>query len=354
MVSSQKFYKYLHNEHNKDRDKTQCLLTNVNYDESDDTCIYFSRDIGSNSCKEYSYNKSAHDFIYDYLSGDIGHHIYELLIKPKRKFYINFNYIAEDISQLDNSDKLVTNILFNVIHVMTVNWRDFCDSSKPIDHDQDIMICRSEGWVDENVKKSFKYSHHIIFPTICCSSLDESKALFNALTSHMPNNFGSYLDSSVYDKNRNFRVMFSNKSSSPNRTKIPVLEWKVGYYSGSYQIIHNKPEFLVADSLVTFFIRQPYKCKVTPAIKPYKKVCELVLEPTIKPKQDDIPEGYALSEWNETYGCYLLKRIKPSLCPICIDYSDPTRHRLHNNSCGSLRYVNGNYTFTCIRHIQRM
>lgn len=101
------------------------------------------------------------------------------------------------------------------------------------DLNRDILIFTSHG--------ASKRSYHIIIDNYCLKDCNESRKLLSLINLRCPE-AATFIDSKIYNKNRQFRLYGSSKLDSPERVKKLMRDWKykgqnVRYYSDNEETI---------------------------------------------------------------------------------------------------------------------
>lgn len=207
--------------------------------------------------------------------------------------------------------------------------RGVMDMMKPnvLSLEKDVLIYTSHG--------HDKLSYHIIIDHWCHHDHLEAKAFFDKVilyTSYLLNGrYVEFVDNSVYSSNQAFRMLGSHKYDN-NRTKIIQSNF---LYRGDiikhvYDKVYEKKEMqemsLLAKSLITFTA----ECNLLQAFyvqKNYKMLSYDITEQDLKEIEAllHLHFGTLFLIREVSYSRILLKRTKPSMCPIC------KRVHLHEN-----------------------
>jgi len=126
---------------------------------------------------------------------------------------------------------------------------ELTQSIMPVNLERDVVLCTSHG--------VNKFSYHIIINNWHLESNQQCKLLYDKVLTKVPNNMKPYIDSAVYGKKQQFRLLLSQKTGS-GRTKIFNTSW---YYKGQL-IDHIYSEYIddptliplqqISESLVSF------------------------------------------------------------------------------------------------------
>jgi len=97
--------------------------------------------------------------------------------------------------------------------------------------DKDIILFQSHG------DRKVKYSYHIYVDNYFHLNNTEAKIFYNMVFGLIPEQYHQFIDSSVYSKTQQFRLIGSQKEGS-NRPKTPIFEYILNdkdYYYNVYQ-----------------------------------------------------------------------------------------------------------------------
>lgn len=242
----------------------------------------------------------------------------DMKLKDIKDRYYYSNAVVSVAVLVDVGDLLVQTLIRAIMDIMKPNVLSL---------EKDVLIYTSHG--------HDKLSYHIIIDHWCHHDHLESKAFFDKVilyTSYLLNGrYTEFVDNSVYSTNQAFRLLGSHKYDN-NRVKIFQPSY---YYRGELikhvtDIVHEKKEMnemqLLKKSLITFTA----ECNLLQSFyvkKDYKMLSYDITEQDLKEINDMLNDhfGTIFTIREVSYSRILLKRTRPSMCPIC------KRVHLHEN-----------------------
>jgi len=156
-------------------------------------------------------------------------HFFEVIFDSPSRFYLDIDFKREN--KWEYVESAMENFLTQVNNV----WRRCVTGDKPLNTSEDICIFSSHG----KKKDIFKYSFHVIFPTLILQSCEARRVFFKEIYDGVDHLFRDHLDSSVYKSLQQFR-MFDSSKVNDERIKRPMLEWKFGDIAGRFPTLYDK------------------------------------------------------------------------------------------------------------------
>lgn len=258
-------------------------------------------------------------------------------VAQKIRFDIDMKLDRINITETLDSfcDRLLTELIDIVTEVLQTK-------NVTLDVDRDVIMFTSHG--------PTKRSYHIIIDGYCHSNCYDSACFFKEVQSKMSPELLSVVDPNIYHKNHCMRLLFNHKPGEPNRPKIYCNEFKYKDRIVTHVFRHkaNSPEHRVIQIFGASLVSMTAGCNYLPGYE--EKVYD---EPT-PITQKRIME--ALHTWSlfcrtpleklpfKYLGCkkniISLKRLRPSMCPICL--------RVHINRPPYL-YIHENDLYWCCK-----
>ena len=186
-----------------------------------------------------------------------------------------------------------------------------------------------------------KYSCHVVIDGYFHQNGKDAKEFYNLVVSRLDKSFQSYVDSAVYGKNQQFRLLGNNKINKNNVKGVDaVTTWQPSEDCSDENIFQLR---LFEASLVTF----TSGCVALPFSPEVKRVVPSGVDASAY--YSDIMAAFEASEFCHDFtpcGCtnniLSLKRKHKSYCPIC--------DRVHDNENAYIKvYNSGSICYKCRR-----
>ena len=284
--------------------------------------------------------------------------------KPYMDIDIGLEKVPEGRELEEFSQELMEELLDHII----IGFEEI--TGNVINLDTEIMIFTSHS--------SRKRSFHIILCGYCVANNYENAILMQGLMEDFPEVYRPFIDS-LYSGVQQFRLYLSSKAWTnviDFRPKILLEEWTFGEYSSVFRydidttvkdpqkIEILKMNFIFQQSIISF---TDYTKKIAPVLPELSKLNgDYSSSVKLWSDKGDNHEDFIISDEVRIEACkavdpetfevsgisgpiIMLRRLKPSLCPICTPKRKDKRPHENENAFLYVSPMNGNVYFYCWR-----
>jgi hypothetical protein len=269
---------------------------------------------------------------------DKGHHFHEVLdvaIHPYQKMRFDIDIDREQEPEIteDNVVDLITYLIEGLYIYLSAHGCKF--------QERDVLVTTASN------RKKFSF-HIILDRYIFHQSI--LRSLYEIACDGLPNEYKVWVDSSIYKKLQNFRMLFNSKAEDPSRFKILYCDSPVSTYETDIELdhrssiycecsrvdhvrdtceIHNPFDYFLGSLLGDYAnrctrIELPELVKAAAAEKKFVGVnlSEVVIDKINESIQSKFPGIFEIR--GEDGNRLAFNRLKSSLCSIC--------NRIHDNA----------------------
>lgn len=157
-----------------------------------------------------------------YLTQEV-RHVYEKLHREERKPYIDYDLDIPEKMDYEQRELFREKVWKALRHACETTAEEFFENPRL----RDVLYFSSstKEYQCPEIKEKHRISYHAIFPEVCLPSLLHCKHFAEKVAEKMPEDMQG-VDMRVYDKNRDFRIVFSRKLGGEEKKPVNMA---IGY-----------------------------------------------------------------------------------------------------------------------------
>lgn len=192
----------------------------------------------------------------------------------------------------------------------------------------DIIICNSHGYWDENTKG--KISYHLIVDRWCYHNIEDMYALYEEIIKYMPEKYIPVIDGGIYNRNRQFRILGSHKYNVTQESRTKKID-ENSTWTTTEEVFDENHRW--AQLLLASLVSNASYCKLLPSFRK-EEIKSIYNGPDVELDEEEVIS--AVDMFAKTFLCeshedpnfpfYVrkvnsalidLKRVHPAYCLIC-------------------------------------